>query len=173
MNDLKNEMVSLRALESADIEILFELENDSSLWKHSNRIEPYSKELLQDYIANSHRGVLEMKQIKFTVVNLKEDTVGFIDLFDFEPLHHRAEVGIVIHKKQQGSGLGSAALALLEKYAQKYLQLHQLYAHIAIENQISRVLFEKLGYKCVGTKADWNYFDGRYHDELLYQKIIE
>jgi len=87
-------------------------------------------------------------------------------------LHHRAAVGIVIHNKQQGSGLGAAALALLETYAQKYLQLHQLYAHIAIENQISKVLFEKLGYKCVGTKADWNYYDGRYHDELLYQKII-
>ena len=113
-----------------------------------------------------------MKQIKFTVVNRDKDAVGFIDLFDFEPLHHRAEVGIVIHKKQQGSGLGAAALALLETYGQKYLQLYQLYAHIATENQISKVLFEKLGYKCVGTKEDWNYYDGRYHDELLYQKII-
>ena len=95
-----------------------------------------------------------------------------IDLFDFVPVHHRAEVVIEIHKKQQGSGLGVAALALLETYGKKYLQLYQLYAHIATENQISKVLFEKLGYKCVGTKEDWNYYDGRYHDELLYQKII-
>ncbi|MEK9609651.1 MAG: GNAT family N-acetyltransferase, partial [Flavobacteriaceae bacterium] len=97
--------------------ILFELENDSSLWKYSNRIEPYSKELLQDYIANAHRGVLEIKQIKFTVVNREKDAVGFIDLFYFEPLHQRAAVGLVIDNKKQGSGLGAAALALLETYA--------------------------------------------------------
>jgi diamine N-acetyltransferase len=50
--------------------------------------------------------------------------------------------------------------------------LYQLYAHIAVENNISIRLFERQGYDFVGTKKDWNFYDGKYHDESIYQKII-
>ena len=49
---LQNKLISLRALEPRDIELLFDLENDVELWKYSNRNQPYSKDLLQNYIAS-------------------------------------------------------------------------------------------------------------------------
>ena len=172
MIPLKNEILGLRGVEPDDIRILFEIENDLELWKYSNRSQPYSKDLLQNYIANAHKDIFETRQVKFTLVNLKDQPIGFIDLFDFEPLHHRSGVGLAIQKQFQGKGYASGALALLEFYAKKYLQLYQLYAHIAVENNISIRLFERQGYDFIGTKKDWNFYDGKYHDESIYQKII-
>ena len=169
---LQNKLIILRALEPRDIELLFDLENDVELWKYSNRNQPYSKDLLQNYIANSHKDIFETRQIKFTISTMEDIAVGFIDLFDFEPLHHRAGVGLVIRKLDHRKGYGAAALDLIGNYARKYLQLHQLYANIAVENKISIQLFENKGYCFVGIKKDWNFYEGQYHDESIYQKLI-
>mgnify|MGYP003327353414 CR=1 FL=1 len=42
MTQLENKDVILRAIEPEDIDLLFELENDTDLWKYSNRSQPYS-----------------------------------------------------------------------------------------------------------------------------------
>ena len=171
MNDQKG-VVSIRAIEPSDIDFLFAIENDISLWKYSNRSSPYSRNLLHNYIANSGRDIFETKQVKFTIVGKKNSPVGFIDLFDFEPLHHRAGVGLVITAEERSKGYGAAALAFIEFYAKKQLQLHQLYADIAVENKPSIELFENQNYVLMGTKKDWNFYEGKFHDEFNYQKLI-
>ena len=173
MIQLQNETVRLRAIEPEDINLLFSLENDIEFWKYSNRSHPYSRDLLQNYISNAHKDIFEVRQIKFTIIGQGDNAVGFIDLFDFEPLHHRAGVGLVVQKKDQSKGYGRAALELISFYAKNYLQLHQLYANIAVENKISIELFESQGYCFVGKKKDWNFYEGQYHDESIYQKLIE
>ncbi len=172
MIQLQNEIVRLRAIEPEDIDLLFDLENDIGLWKYSNRSHPYSRDLLQNYIANAHKDIFETRQIKFTISTEDEVAVGFIDLFNYEPLHRRAGVGLLIRNQDQSKGYGGAALELIWIYAQKYLQLHQLYANIAEENKISIKLFERQGYCFAGKKKDWNFYEGEYHNENIYQKII-
>ena len=173
MIQLRNEIVSLRAIEPEDISLLFDIENDIELWKYSNRSQPYSRDLLNNYISNAQKDIFEIRQIKFTISGQDGNAVGFIDLFDFEPLHHRAGVGLVVRNQDQRNGYGAAALELIYFYAKKYLQMHQLYANIAVENSISIELFESQGYCFVGKKKDWNFYEGQYHDESIYQKLVE
>lgn len=172
MTQLENKDVILRAIEPEDIDLLFELENDTNLWKYSNRSQPYSKHLLKNYITNAHKNIFEFRQIKFTIIIDNNLPVGFVDLFDYEPLHHRAAVGLVVQKESRERGYGTAALQLIDSYAKKHLQLHQLYAHIAVENKASVELFKGEGYVFVGKKKDWNFYDDQFHDEFIYQKII-
>ena len=172
MMQLQNEDVTLRAIEPEDIELLFELENDTDLWKYSNRSQPYSKHLLKNYITNAHKHILEFRQIKFTITIDNNQPIGFVDLFDYEPLHRRAAVGLVVHKENRERGYGTGALQLMDFYAKKHLQLHQLYAHIAEENKASIKLFKGQGFIFVGKKKDWNFYDDKFHDEYIYQKII-
>ncbi len=169
---LQNETIKLRALEPEDINTLFDLENDELWWKYANRVQPYSKDLLKEYLAQAHKDIFETRQLRFTMVNAQDQAVGFVDLFDFEPLHHRAGVGLIVSKENQRKGYGSAALELLSDYAKTHLQLHQLYVHIAEENQISIRLFEKHGFVFAGSKKDWNFYEGAYHNESIYQKLI-
>ena len=172
MINYQNDLVTLRALEPEDLDFLFDTENDTELWKYSNRFHPYSKRLLNSYIANANKDIFETRQIKLAITDKQGRAIGFMDLFNFEPLHHRAAIGLVIRPANRGRGYASAALELIEAYAKERLQLHQLYANIAKENQHSIQLFESQKFLLVGKKKDWNFYEGQFHDELIYQKIV-
>ncbi len=98
--------------------------------------------------------------------------LGLVDLYDFDPLHHRAGVGLVINEAHRAKGLGKQALKQIDDYAFNRLQLHQLYAGVGEENTASLALFNAAGYVQCGLKKDWNFYDNRYHNEVVFQKII-
>ncbi len=164
--------ISLRALEPSDIKILLEIENNTSYWKYSNRTEPYSLDLLEKYVDQQVQDIFQARQKKFVITNLKKATVGFIDLFEFEPIHRRAGVGIIINENDHGKGFGRYAIKLLGNYAKQHLNINCLFANIAIENEISILAFEACGYKKVGLKKAWNFYQDKFHDEYLYQKLF-
>ena len=100
------------------------------------------------------------------------EAIGLIDLFDFDPKNNRAGVGIVIsNENNRNSGIGSEALQLVINYAFNQLQLHQLYANIGSDNEISKQLFTKFGFQKIGTKKDWIKVDNIFKDEILFQLI--
>ena len=167
-------MIYLRNLTIDDFDYLNSVENDKSYWKYSLQNKYYSKDELIQFIFDSQLPIEQTNQIRFVICKSKSnERIGFIDLFDFEPLHQRAGVGLIVRERYKSKGYGSAALDLIYVYAKKYLHLHQLYAFIAIENKISIRLFEGQGYHVTGKKKDWNFYEGRYHDEFIYQKLIE
>ena len=167
------ENIKLRALEPEDIDVLFSIENDSSLWKYSNRNEPYSKYTLNKYIKIQNQDISESRQKRFVLSNNEKNVLGFIDLFDFEPYHRRAGIGLVILSNYRNRGLGYKGLQLLENHSKLYYNLHLLYANVASENKLSNLLFKKMKYNLVGVKKKWNYYNNSFHDECLYQKILD
>ena len=95
-----------------------------------------------------------------------------IDLFEFDPKHRRAGVGLIIaEQKDRNKGAGSEALQLLMKYAFTILDLNQLYANVAEENTASIGLFKKLGFEMVGIKKNWIRVGDQYKHEILFQKF--
>ncbi len=165
--------VELRPLEPDDIEVLYKWENDSSIWEVSNTKVPFSKYILAQYIKESYRDIYETRQLRLIVQTNAGHPVGAIDLFDFDPFHQRAGVGILIHKAEDRKrGYATDALSALENYALNVLGLHQLYANISSDNQVSIQLFQKLGFKISGTKKDWIKYRDGWKDEILLQKIL-
>lgn len=162
--------VQLRSLQPKDFEVLVAIENDPKLWRYSNQNIPYSEEVLSAYIENQHRSVFDVRQKRFVITNATQIPIGFIDLFDFEIVHQRAGVGIVILEEYRNMGYGKKSLLLLEVYAINKLNIKNLYANIGAENQPSIQLFSSSGFERVGVKKNWNFYDGSYHDEYLFQK---
>jgi diamine N-acetyltransferase len=98
--------------------------------------------------------------------------IGLIDLFDFDPKNNRAGIGIVIQAlENRKQNIGSEALELLIRYAFYNLNIHQLYANIATQNEASVALFIKFGFQKIGVKKDWTFVNGSYKDEALFQLI--
>tara|TARA_B110000495_G_C23042758_1_gene626872 strand:- start:2339 stop:2857 length:519 start_codon:yes stop_codon:yes gene_type:complete len=170
--DNRNEYI-LRALEPDDIDILYDTENDKSLWKYSNTSSPFSKHILKKFIENSHLDIIEHKQVRLVLSDKNNLPFGFIDLFKYDMINKRAGVGIIIFEKYRSRGFGSISLDLIENYVKKYIPIHQLYANISSENIESIKLFEKHNYLKVGNKKDWIYYNNKYFNELLYQKILD
>ena len=170
---LTGQNIYLRALEPEDLEFVYQIENDESIWEVSNTQTPYSRFLIRQYLENAHQDIYEAKQLRLAIcLNENNLTIGLIDLFDFDPKNNRAGIGILIQNTSDRSkGLGSEALDLLICYAFQQLQLHQLYANIGEDNQASLHLFTKFGFEKIGIKKQWNKISNVYKDELLFQLI--
>lgn len=165
--------IRFRALEPDDIDLLYSWENDAEIWEVSNTYEPFSKYMLAKYIKESQHDIYESKQVRMIIETLKGKPVGAIDLFDFDPFHFRAGVGILIHdKKDRKQGHANDALQLLCTYAANHLRLHQLYANISVDNLVSIQLFKKNGFELSGTKKDWRRTMDGWKSELFFQKIL-
>lgn len=170
---LKGNNIFLRALEPEDLDFLYDLENDETLWEVSTTTSPYSRYVLNQYLDNSHRDIYEIKQLRLVICkNENEVQIGFIDLFDYEPKHHRVGVGIVIFSDEdKRKGFATDALQQACDYAFKHLNAHQIFASITEGNHGSIKLFENAGFLRNGIKKDWVFSDGEYKSEYFYQLI--
>ena len=78
---------------------------------------------------------------------------------------------MISNPQNRNAGCGSEALQLVVDFAFNQLQVHQLYANIGSDNEISRQLFTKFGFQNIGTKKDWIKVNNAYKDEHLFQLI--
>ena len=170
---LKGKNIYLRALEPEDLDFIYALENNESIWEVSNTQTPYSRFLIRQYLENAHQDIYEAKQLRLAIChNETAETLGLIDIFDFDPKNNRAGVGLLIGSQANRSkGIGSEALELVINYSFQQLQVHQLYVNIGSDNEISLQLFTKFGFQKIGIKKDWNKVNNDYKDELLFQLI--
>jgi diamine N-acetyltransferase len=171
---LAKDNITLRAPEPEDIDFLFQLENDQRLWHLSNTLTPFSRFDLEQFVMLPDKDIFVAKQARFMIVSeLKGNSllVGTVDLFDFDPLHKRAGIGIVLVESERKKGIAGIALELIIEYAFNLLDLHQLYCNIEESNKDSFTLFEQKGFKLSGIKKDWNRRDGKWVSEHLLQLI--
>jgi diamine N-acetyltransferase len=174
MKPISGGVVSLRALEPEDADLLYEWENDCRIWHLSNTIAPLSRFALEQYILNTGQDIFATRQLRL-MIDLQskggKTSIGSVDLFEFEPLHLRAGAGLLVNEKYRGRGYASEALTLLIGYAFGTLRLHQLYANVSASNHDSIKLFKKNGFLPAGIKKEWNRLPNKWEDELMFQLI--
>ena len=163
--------INLRAIEPEDLDLLYKIENDELLWDTGLNNVQYSRYILHEYIANSKGDIYTDKQVRLIIENDKE-SVGIIDLIDFNQKNMRAESGIVRQKKHRNKGDGQAAILHIIKYAKDVLHLHQLYAYIDIYNKNSINMFKKIGFTSSLELEDWLYDGEKYHKAIIMQYFL-
>ncbi len=169
---LTGKYVFLRAIEPADLQLLYKWENDTSVWKVSNTIRPFSKHILEKYIQDSHLDIYTTKQLRLIICKTGGTPIGTIDLFDFDPYHLRAGIGILIaDEKEKQNGFGNEALKLLVDYCFSVLHLHQLFCNITADNKPSLKLFAKHKFKTSGFKKQWIRDGNKFVNEYFLQLI--
>lgn len=165
-------VVKLRAIEPEDLDTLYGIENDESLWNVGATSVPYSRYTLYDYIANSKNDIYTDRQVRLMIEDCDRNVVGIVDIINFDPGNMRAEVGIVIKRGCRNKGFAIATMRKIKDYSLTILHLHQLYAYIGKDNVASIRLFEKCGFVKSSELKDW-LFDGKeYHDALLMQLFL-
>lgn len=170
--NLIGKTILLRALEPEDIDFLYQIENDMSLWELSHTQTPYSKWVLKSYLENAHQDIYEAKQLRLAIVyQSTQQLIGLIDLFDFDPKNCRAGLGIIIQETFREKGIGREALQIITNYAFSQLHLHQIYVNIGSNNEASLNLFTKFGFEKIGIKKQWNKGQYEFEDEIMFQYI--
>lgn len=170
--ELTGQKVTLRAPEPEDLEVMFKFENATDVWEMSNTTGPYSHFQLRQYIEHTQNDLFADRQLRLMIENEARQVVGIIDICNFDPLHNRAEIGIIVDEPFRRQGFASRALSLLGDHCFRYLGIHQLYAYIAANNLPSRRLFAACGFEESALLKDWTrIYDGSYTDVVLVRKI--
>ena len=170
--------ITLKALEPEDVGTLLEWENDRSIWGISETVEPLSKYKLDTYIQQTLTlDVFALRQQRLMihqVINPEfnaTEPVGTVDLFDFDPIHKHAGIGILIHKNYRNQGIGKIALDQFLSYLFDTLQLHSVYANVSETNVNSIKFFESYGFEKIAEYKEFLYEDNLFVSQITYQYL--
>ena len=162
----------LRALEPIDVDTLYRWENNPAVWGVGSTLAPYSRKQLWDYIDSYDGDIYSAKQLRLMIDLPGGETLGTVDLYDFDAANSRCAVGILIAPPYRRQGYGRAALDALADYCRTRLSLHQLYCIAGADNIASRTLFERAGYTISGRLRSWLRSANTYTDAYIYQKML-
>ena len=175
--NIEGRTIRLRAVEPGDVDLMYEWENDCDIWPVSGTTEPFSRHQLERFVERHQDivGVLCDGQLRLIIETLlSSKPVGAIDLFEYDPIHRRAGIGILIYEQSdRGRGYASDAVETLCRYAHDTLRAHQLWCNVGADNEASLRLFRSAGFTEIGVKRDWLWRPNGYHDEVMLQKIFD
>lgn len=180
--NLEGDICRLRAVEPEDAELLYGWENDPAVWHVSGTTAPYSREWMRRFVEQQQFDVWQTRQLRLMIESraggdssesVAPVPVGALDLFEFDPQHRRAGVGILIYDPQQRRrGYAGDALTVVERYASEVLGLHQLWCEVEVDNTPSVALFRGAGFETCGVRREWLWTPQGYRDVVLMQKIF-
>ena len=175
MLELTNKNIYLRAVEPEDLLYIHSIENNTEIWNISNTLTPFSKYEIKQYIESSQLGIYTNKQLRLIICHINNNKpIGTIDLFDFDPYHKRAGIGILISdKNERKKGFAKESLETLINYCFSFLDLNQLYCNILSDNSNSIKLFTEAGFREIGTKYNWVKTTYGWKDEIMFQLLRE
>ena len=167
---LENGKRKLRQLEPEDLELLYRWENDPTLWAVGNTRQPYSRYTLKQYILQGDEDIFETHQLRL-MIECKEtrQTVGTVDLFDFDVFHSRVALGLFVDTQYQGKGYASEALRAICDYGFSTLGVQAINAWVLGENRGSSRLLEKQGFVRTQVLEKAYHLNGVDYDDWIYR----
>ncbi len=170
---IEGRKVRLRGIKLEDVQLMWQQYNDLEVRRFLDHPYPQSKEDMEQWVRNiwdaskndrGHFFAIELKQ--------SQQLIGTCGLFALTRIARNAELMIVIYsKKYWGQGYGTEALKLLINYGFNNLNLHRILLFTHEENIRAQRAYEKIGFKSGGRRRQASYFDGTYHDLLLFDLL--
>ncbi|MDW6094660.1 spermidine N1-acetyltransferase [Vibrio rhizosphaerae] len=157
---MKSELY-LRALERQDLRFIHNLNNNRNIMSYWFE-EPYESFDELEELYNKH--IHDNAERRFVVENENKQLIGLVELIEINYIHRSAEFQIIITPEYQGRGY---ALDLINKaldYSFTILNLHKIYLHVAIDNEVALYLYRKAGFVEEGHLIEEFFINGRYQD---------
>lgn len=152
---LKIDETELRPLEPDDFNLLYRWESEIDAWISGNCSAPFSRHALWQYLQNYNCDIYATHEVRMIVLHAGK-AVGMVDVFNFDALNSRAEVGMFVDKAHRRTGVGEMALRIaVENYAFGRLSLNQVYCTIRRSNEAALALFRQAGFANEVVLKDW------------------
>ena len=114
----------------------------------------------------------EEKYMLVALVKGEIVAMGGLDLFPKSPRRrHAAHLGLAVHDKWQGKGVGTALMKALIDVADNWLNLARLELTVFSDNKPAVKLYEKLGFVIEGTHKKYAFRDGKFADVYAMARV--
>jgi len=165
----QGEKTKLRSWQLEDAELRFMASLDSqTVALHQDGIELPTSLALQKEWLEKIAGSKDSDMIRFAMENLDGITVGWITLHSRDQKNGTFGFGVAIYREYRGNGYAVDAVRTVLKYGfweQRYQKCNSMCLHT---NDASIRLHEKLGFIDEGRIRRSCFYDGKYHDDLLF-----
>ncbi len=151
-----------------DLDLLAEWANSSEIWRNLVGWHfPYSRESTELYIKSIDNNNMQYQNFGIEVKDI--GLIGTTNLVDIDWKNKHASNGIMLGNiETRGKGYALDAVMAIMEYAFKELGLNRLDAEMIDYNNRSIDFYtEKCGWKAEGTRSEWIYRNGQYHDKVL------
>lgn len=165
--NIKGKIVTLRAMEIEDQELLRGMVNDPEIEKMVGGYSyPVSKEQQLNWFNSNDN---DSNNLRLIIETEEDGAIGFANIVNIDWKNRSAFHGIKIaNKKFRSRGIGTDTVMSVMKYAFEELQLNRLDGSIIEYNEASRKLYcDKCGWIVEGVKRKSSFKINEYHDELL------
>ncbi|MBR4147706.1 MAG: GNAT family N-acetyltransferase [Bacteroidales bacterium] len=168
---ISEDNISLRVAEPEDAVQIYDWENDRAVWRISETSTPPSLFQVEQFLLGNS-DLVANRQLRLMIEAAgHEKPVGCIDLFDYNPLHGRVGIGVLVEEPCRRNGYAYRAIKLCLQYLFEDVMVHQVHCLIDELNEESLRLFEKLGFTRCGSRKDWIKTPQGYVDVCFYQII--
>lgn len=167
------EHIQLRSLELKDAKFMIQVYNSLEARRFLDDPAPLSLEDAEQWIRKTWEQ-RKAHQHFFFAIELREskELLGVCGLFGVRKINRKAELMITLYdESNRGKGYGTEALQLLLDYGFNQLNLHRIVLFTHEINKRAQRIYEKLGFKPGGRRRQASFFEGAYHDLLLYDML--
>lgn len=161
--NIKGKIVTLRAVELEDMELLRGMLNDPEMekavvgWSF-----PVSKYSQQKWYESA---IGNQKNQRYVIETNEDGAVGIATLYDIDWKNRRATHGIKLaNKERRTKGIGTDTIMAIMRYAFDELGLHRLDGSWFDDNIASKGVYTKCGWTVEGVKREYVYKGGEYKD---------
>lgn len=176
---LKGKIVTLRAVEEEDLEMLRELSNSPDFEKMViGWALPISKNDQKKWFENCKN---DSSIIRYIIETKEDGAVGMVGFRDIDWKNGTASgLGMRVAKTNlKNKGIATDAMMTLLRYGFEELRLHRINGRTLEYNGASLHVLQKVGYKIEGTQRQVIFKNGKYNDIVIlgclksdYEKLV-
>ena len=165
--------IQLRSLELKDAEAMVQVYNYLEARRFLDDPAPLSQTDAEQWIRRTWDQRKAHQNFYFAIELRKTKTLlGVCGLFDVQKINRKAELMITIFDEaSRNKGYGSEAIQLLLDYGFNQLNLHRILLFTHDINKRAHRVYEKIGFKPGGRRRQASFFEGVYHDILLFDML--
>ena len=129
--------VILKSVDKKDWDFIYDLRTNENYKNNFYTQQSFSKDEHYSYLSKQEQS----SNFFHWMIVAEDQNIGYIRILD-------NDISIMIDKKYQNIGIGSQALALVEKEAKKF-GIRKLVGRVMTHNESSKKIFEKNGYNLI------------------------
>jgi [ribosomal protein S5]-alanine N-acetyltransferase len=173
MRTIETERLVLREPSPDDTEALFAVMGPAHAWQ-KQAVEPPTVDDTREYIRQYflRRGTDEMRLLYFFIAVPKDNPGAIIAQASLQlTAPHIASLGFGVDESQTRRGYGSEIARRMLSFGFGEARLHRIQASVAVENEASSRLLDKIGMHREGVARDCIFAQGRWWSEVQYALI--
>jgi ribosomal-protein-alanine N-acetyltransferase len=170
--ELESERLLFRKIVIGDAKDLFLIRSNDDVMKFMDVPRHYSISDAEKLIHSVKESYKKQTGINWAIIeNDSNSFAGYFGFFRLIPEHCRAEIGYALKPEYWGKGYMYETINRMVRFGFNEMKLHSIEANVNPENEKSKKVLEKIGFKKEAYFRENYLFDNKFLDSIIYSLL--